>query len=271
MSDADDLYAELFRIGSRGGGAFPQTGDLFEQIVEDICRAILKPGDLAVDGGAHVGRHTWPMAERVGASGRVLAIEAHPRLARDLVRRVRKRRLPQVEVVEKALYDRAGPVRFHCVKEHPAYSGIEKRRYDFPDHVKQTEVEATTIDALVSAGSDRPFRFCKLDLEGGELRALEGGRHALETQRPFVVFENDQDNSARDYGYSRDEWFGFFAAIGFQLFTLWGRPFRCEDWCRRDIPWYFLAVSANSPHIAFVQQDLPHLLAHYLARRNSPD
>jgi FkbM family methyltransferase len=260
MSDADGLLANLFRIGSHGGGAFPQPGDLFEQIIENICRAVLKPGDLALDGGAHVGRHTWPMAECVGHSGRVIAVEAHPRLGRELVRRVRKRRLPQVEVVRMALYDRPGRVRFQCVKEHPAYSGIEKRRYDFPDRVKETEVEATTIDSLVAAGA-QPFRFCKLDLEGGEFRALAGGKRALESHAPFVVFENDQDNSARDYGYSRDDWFELFAATGFEVFTLWGHQFRCEDWGRTDIPWYFLAVRRETRDAKFITDDLPGILA----------
>jgi FkbM family methyltransferase len=263
MPGPDNFYAELFRIGSRGGGAFPRPGDLFEHIVEIICRAVLKPGDLALDGGAHVGRHTWPMAERVGGSGRVLAVEAHPRLARDLVRRVRKRHLPQVEVIPMALYNVPGRVRFQCVKEHPAYSGIEKRRYDFPERVKQTEVEATTIDALVPAGAPQPFRFCKLDLEGGEFRALEGGRRALESHAPFIVFENDQDNSARDYGYSRDDWFGFFAATGFELFTLWGNHFHPNQWGRRDIPWYFLAVRPGSRDAKFTTEELPGILAKF--------
>jgi FkbM family methyltransferase len=263
MSDTVRDFAELFRIGSRGGGAYPAPGDLFEDIIERMCRAILKPGDLALDGGAHVGRHSWPMAECVGMSGRVLAIEAHPKLARDLARRVRKRHLPQVEVVGKALSDEPGRVRFHCVKEHPAYSGIEQRRYDFADTVKETEVEATTIDALISAVPDRPFRLCKLDLEGGEFRALEGGRRSLEACAPLLVFENDQENSARDYGYSADDWFGCFAAIGFDVFTLWGGPFHRSDWGRRDIPWNFLAARTNSDGANFIAKELPRIIASF--------
>ncbi|HEY3637193.1 MAG TPA: FkbM family methyltransferase, partial [Rhizomicrobium sp.] len=130
MSD-NDPYAELFRIGSRGGGAFPEPGELFEKIIEDIYSNILGEGDLAIDGGAHIGRHTFPMAECVGPTGAVLAVEAHPKLARRFVKRVRQHRTPQVRLIDKALFDRVGTVSFHCAKEHPAYSGIEARRYDF--------------------------------------------------------------------------------------------------------------------------------------------
>jgi FkbM family methyltransferase len=260
----DAAWEELFRIGSRGGGAFPEPGDLFERIIEDIHTRVLEPGDLAIDGGAHVGRHSFPMAERVGQAGLVLAVEAHPVLARGLVKRARKRRFSQVEVVPRALSDRIGRVRFHCVENHSAYSGIAARRYDFKDRVRVIEVEATTVDALMAAQTGRRFRFCKLDLEGGELRALQGGIAALKQHRPLIVFENGQDESARNYGYSKEEWFDFFASVGYELFTLWGHAYRAADWGRKDVPWYFIAAFGGTPDIAFVRDVLPPLLGRYL-------
>jgi FkbM family methyltransferase len=207
------------------------------------------------------------MAERVGVSGLVLAVEGHPKLARGLVKRARKRRLSQVEVIGKALHDRIGRVPFHCAKEHPAYSGIEARRYDFPEMVHVDEVEAITIDALISAHPRRRLRICKLDLEGGELRALQGGIATLRSSRPLIVFENDRENSARDYRYSKEEWFDFFAAAKYEVFTLWGSAFRSDDWSRRNIPWYFIAAAADSADSTFVEQELPVLLQRYAPRR----
>ncbi|HEY6579171.1 MAG TPA: FkbM family methyltransferase, partial [Rhizomicrobium sp.] len=146
------------------------------------------------------------------------------------------------------------------------YSGIETRRYDFKDKVRTIEIEAITIDALLAPQTERRWRICKLDLEGGELRALQGGVAALNRFRPLVVFENDQENSARDYGYSRDEWFGFFEAGGYEVFDLWGRAYGRNDWGRRDIPWYFIAASANSAETDFLAGRLPGLLSKYLER-----
>lgn len=260
----DEMCAGLFQVGSRGGGAYPAPGDLFESVIEDIYRSVLCAGDLVLDGGAHVGRHSFPMAECVGPKGLVLAVEAYPKLARQFVQRVRKHRAPQVKVIDKALYDRMGRVSFHCTKQHPAYSGIEARRYDFEERVQVIEVETTTIDMLMMQHAGRRLRLAKLDLEGGELRALQGGRSILHTSRPLIVFENDQENSARAYGYSKDEWFGFFGAAGYDTFTLWGQPYGPRDWGRRDIPWYFIAAARNSPDIVFVEERLPQLLARYL-------
>ena len=263
MSDARNFYTELFRVGSRGGARFPEPGDLFESVIEDIYRVILRPGDVALDGGAHVGRHAFPMAASVSRRGLVLAVEAHPALARGLVRRAGKRRLAQVEIVCAALSDRVGRVPFHCVKRHPAYSGIRARRYDFEDSVQVIEVDATTVDSLLAERRSRRLRLVKLDVEGGEFRALQGGMTTLKNHRPFLVFENDQERSAENYGYSAEEWFEFFDAAGYELFTLWGQPYGRTDWGRRDIPWYFLAVAAGSAETDFVRNDLPAILEAY--------
>jgi FkbM family methyltransferase len=264
MSHLDELHAGLFRVGSRGGGRFPEPGELFESVIQDIYKSILSTGDLALDGGAHVGRHSFPMAECVGGTGLVLAVEAHPRLARGLVKRARKHGIASVEVVSAALSDQVGRVPFHCVKQHSAYSGIRERRYDFNDDVQVVEVEATTIDALFADHPLRQHRFVKLDLEGGEFRALQGGAAALRLHRPLIVFENDQDRSAANYGYSKDDWFGFFDAIGYDVFTLWGQPYGRSHWGRRDIPWYFIAAAADSADSEFIQSSLPRVLEQYL-------
>jgi len=47
----------------------------YELMLEQIYRAALRPGDIAVDIGAHEGRHTLPMARAVGPSGSVFAFE----------------------------------------------------------------------------------------------------------------------------------------------------------------------------------------------------
>ena len=184
---------------------------------------------------------------------------------------MRRRDLPQVHVVAKALYDRETTVEYHLVENNPGYSGIEERRYDFNAKVRRIPLATVTIDTLVRDNnlwlnflSRRRWRFCKLDLEGGELRALQGARKSLTRYRPLIVFENGQDLSAHYYHYSKDEWFDFFNSIGYAVLTLWGRGFTREDWGRNDIPWYFIASPRNSDHGRFLAAKLPALLRNYL-------
>ncbi len=263
----DDARAALFAIGARGGSRFGSPGDLFESIIEDIYTGVLEQGDVAIDGGAHVGRHTFPMAERVGPGGTVFAVEPLRRLAQRLIRKARKQRASQVRIVQAALYADIRRITFHHVREHPAYSGIARRRYDFAEVVDVIEVDTVTIDSLLMPDLRQVpgrWRFCKLDLEGGELAALRGARRTLAAFRPLIVFENDQELSAASYGYSKEDWFGFFESIGYEVFNLWGVPYGRGDWGRRDIPWYFIAAPSGSRDASFVRDGLPDLLRKYL-------
>src|SRR4051812_15076099 len=56
---------------------------IHELAASELMERLVEPGDQAVDAGANAGYFTTLLAARVGANGRVLAIEAHPRVADD--------------------------------------------------------------------------------------------------------------------------------------------------------------------------------------------
>jgi len=80
-----------------------------------------------VDGGANEGFHAFPLAERVGASGEVLAFKPIPWRAQTLARIARERGLPQLRVFAQALSDRDGTAPFHWVRNADGYSGLLPR------------------------------------------------------------------------------------------------------------------------------------------------
>src|SRR5256884_8132109 len=58
-------------------GAYP-IAPLQVQAAADQLRRFLRPGDVAIDIGAHTGDTTLPIALAVGATGRVLGLEPNP-------------------------------------------------------------------------------------------------------------------------------------------------------------------------------------------------
>src|SRR3954469_19941744 len=77
----------------------------YEDIILRLGRALLQPGDLAIDAGAGRGRNTFSMADAVGAEGRALAGEPIGWLAERLGLDAGLRQLPQVSVHAAALAD----------------------------------------------------------------------------------------------------------------------------------------------------------------------
>jgi Methyltransferase FkbM domain len=135
--------------------------------------------------------------------------------------------------------------------------------YPVTPAVELLTVPTVTLDGVIDHA--RPWRFGKLDLEGGEFRALQGAARSLESHRPLLVFESDRAGSAAAYGYGPDEFFGFFHALGYRLADLFGRPFAREGWESDAYPHYFIALHAASADHDRAERELPAILSRVLA------
>ena len=134
------------------------------------------------------------MAELVGPSGDVLAVEAIPQLAQELKGIMAAGAQRNVTVIPRALYHERTTVRFRVVTNDPARSGIEKTRYPFEPAFEEIAVATILIDDIL--GREARCRLFKLDLEGGEFRALQGARDTIAAGAPFIIFENSGAASA---------------------------------------------------------------------------
>lgn len=235
--------------------ALQERGQIFEDLIAGLAAAVLRPGDLAIDGGANHGYHTWPFALSVGAQGRVLAVEAIPDLATKLRLAALARGLAQVEVVEAALAERGGSAEFHWVRNSDGYSGLRARPYPFAPDTARITVRTRRLDDLID-GTPQPWRFAKLDLEGGEFHALQGAQAAIARWRPILVLENGRDIATQAYGYSREDFFGLFARLDYRLVDLFGRRFGPAQWTAEPMPWYLAAAPEGSADAALVARHL---------------
>lgn len=147
--------------------------------------AMLAPGDLAFDIGAHVGTRAIAM-HRAGA--RVVAVEPQYPFTGYL-----RRTLPEpITLVEAAVGDREAEAEMAVSSRHPTVSSLQPRfvadAADRPGfaHVRwdrtQT-VRMVTLDGLI-ARFGRPA-YVKIDVEGFELDVLRGLSHPL----PLLSFE----------------------------------------------------------------------------------
>jgi FkbM family methyltransferase len=143
----------------------------------------LRPGSVAIDCGANVGRYTALMAER---AGEVYAFEPDPAAFAVLERRFAG--VANVRCLRQAVSDRDGSARLYLhedAAEDPVRWSVGSSLVAAKGNVREdtfVEVETVDLDAFV-ARLGRRVALLKLDVEGAELpvlRSLLGsGRIAL--------------------------------------------------------------------------------------------
>lgn len=184
----------------------------WEPHLSGLAMALVRPGDLVVDVGAHVGTWTLLLASLVGAHGQVVAFEPYgPSAARARAAVLAAGLGDRARIVEAAVSDRPGRAAL--------YAGADSmlRSLVLGTHAADTatDVEVTTLDEL----GLHAVRFLKVDTEGLELAVLRGGRALLARCDPAILIELHAEQLAAQ-GSSSAEVFAELGAQGFTVFDL---------------------------------------------------
>lgn len=129
-------------------------------------------GDIVVDVGAYVGMFTIKAAELVGDRGLVIAIEPEPRNLAFLERNIKTYNLSNVKVIRKAVLDKTVKARLYL----SSASACHSLSYGHQNYI---EVEADSLDNIVSHLGLDHVDFIKVDAEGVELEILRGAEKIL--------------------------------------------------------------------------------------------
>ena len=138
-------------------------------------------GNVVIDVGANVGAFTIKAARQVGPTGKVIAIEPEAENLALLYKNTRH--LSNVVVIGKAASGSKGQQKLYQAPQPFLFSTQSDYGLGF------TEVEADSVDNIVSElGLDR-VDFIKIDVEGAELEVLEGAAKTLNLPGVGIAME----------------------------------------------------------------------------------
>lgn len=159
----------------------------------------------AIDGGAHIGTWSAYMATKFR---NVIAFEPAPDTFACLTANTKG--LHNVLHVKAALGEKAGAGRLFDDDSRPGNTGA--RHLDQMCAIDRSEpVEITTVDSI---GLD-DLDFLKLDVEGYELRALQGAAETLRRCKPVILIEVKKFNPPR-FGVDHRAAARFLTGMGFR-------------------------------------------------------
>jgi FkbM family methyltransferase len=173
------------------GSSFKEWAELPTRYVKEaedywLRHCQLREGDIVFDIGAGHGEDTFAFSKAVGATGRVVAIEAHPLSYELLEAFCRLNHLENTSPLSLAVMDKRGEIsmvesgdwRAHAVAVEGAPGNIR--------------VASRTLDQICSELLDiRHIDFLKMNIEGAERYALIGMELIIESTKAICIACHD--------------------------------------------------------------------------------
>lgn len=195
-----------------------------------FLQSLLNKGDVCIDVGANIGSLTVPMAQQVGPSGLVVAIEPQQFIYHTLCGNVALNNLINVTCLQRACSDVEKVLWVPCVDytQDGNYGGVSIEEQDEIRNLgvegKAYPVATLTIDQLQLARCN----LIKVDVEGMELEVLKGAVKTIQRYRPYLYVECDRESKV-------DELVKFIKNLGYDFDTHLPPLFNEENYFKNPV------------------------------------
>ena len=161
-----------------------------EEEVLTVLSHGLHPGDRVIDGGTNIGLVMMYAAGEVGPSGRVYAFEPSPELIPTVRWHMEQNNLNQVTLFEAGISDeKATHTLLIPTLDNSGAGTLGKLPPRYGKDVRAIgQVHTLRGDDVLDPDDTRPL-FIKLDIEGFELKAMQGLRQTIERHKPAILCE----------------------------------------------------------------------------------
>ncbi len=194
-----------------------------EELCSPIAAALNKQeGGTFLDIGANIGLISLYVLKH-SPKTRILAFEPGYRQRAQLEITVSANDLSErMSVFPYALSDASGIAKFNTSIDDRAVGGDGLLDTGRSNGAKTETVETLTLDEFASRHGIK-IDVIKIDIEGAELWALQGGERTIAEQRPTIFFAMSPLN-LKAYPYEADDIIAFFHKLNYRITDMKGEP-----------------------------------------------
>jgi FkbM family methyltransferase len=185
-------------------------GELDTRIMKEY---VLK-NDIVIDVGANIGYYTLLFSRLVGEQGKVLSFEPEPKNFEILKKNIEINAYKNVQIEQVALSDKNGEIDLF-VSDNMLNHKIYRTENIISKPIK---VKAITLDDYVSKHelTDK-INFIKIDVEGAELKAMNGMKHILQESKKLKIFTEFMFHHLKQCGSEPKDLVNLLLDEGFEI------------------------------------------------------
>jgi FkbM family methyltransferase len=190
-----------------------KAGKVFEPEVVNLALSHIRPGTVVLDVGANFGQMSVLFAQQVGPQGKVYSFEADDFVFDVFQRNIVANALTgRIEAVFGAVHNVAGETLYFPVQDFKRWSSYGSYGIDY-NAAQGRAVKTLTIDSL---NIEQPVSFMKIDIQGGDLQAMQGAIKTIERNKMPIIFEYEY-HFEEEYNFNFQQYVDFVQSIGYRF------------------------------------------------------
>lgn len=189
------------------------NNEIFEREVVELAAQYIKPGSVVLDLGANFGQMSILFSNMVGENGKVYSFDADDWVYEILCKNINANE-KQGTIIPHfgALHNKPGEILIFPEQDFKEYEAYGAYGIDYTAK-KGREVRSITIDSL---NIQEPVSFIKIDIQGGDLLAMQGAVNTIEKNKCPILFEYEYHFEEK-YNLCFQEYVDFVRSIEYKF------------------------------------------------------
>lgn len=237
---------------------FPDAPSRFELAVRSVYEQVLKEGDTSFDIGAHIGKHTLPMAHAVGETGSIYAFEPIIEKYSILEKEILKEKRSNIYIFNVCCGATSRLAEFNYLPNSPGKSSINLRIRIENSKEKRVKIKSIVIK-LEEYFLEQSPAFIKIDTEGSEYHVLLGCEQIIKKSMPIIHTELGGD-TLEVFGVTPEDVYSYLNKLGYRSYDILGNElFSKELFCSSvSSPrvYDYISIPKNDERNVMIQNEL---------------
>ncbi len=185
----------------------------YERFTTDFLSREVRPGEVVVDIGAHIGYYTLLFASLTGSSGKVHAFEPSPENFSTLKKNIAANLIENVILNPKAVSDQSGRARLFLSE-----SNSGDHRIQSADETRESvEIETVKLDEYFQRLSDR-VDWIKIDTQGADCAIIKGAEGLLKKNPHLKLLTEFWPYGLKRFSVEPEDYLKLLEGHGFKFF-----------------------------------------------------